>query len=248
MSIVVDENAAQKILIVDDEPNIIELARLYLDHEGFETDSAEDGQEALEKVRQADFDLMILDLMLPKVDGWQVCQQIRINENPAKSELPIIMLTARNDEIDRIVGLEMGADDYLGKPFNPRELVARIRAILRRVSSHDQDDEKVENEEIHIKNLTLLPGQRRVLVDDEPVILRMKAFDLLLFLAQRPGEVIRRERLLEAVWGWSDDYTYQTRTVDVHVALLRKTLQKMKPAIPTVWGVGYKLNLKPTEE
>ena len=247
MSAVVDEKAAKKILIVDDEPNIIELARLYLDQEGFETDSAVDGQEALEKVRQVDFNLMILDLMLPKVDGWQVCQQIRLNENPAKSELPIIMLTARSDEIDRIVGLEMGADDYLCKPFNPRELVARIRAILRRVSSHGRDDQTAENDEIQIKNLTLLKGQRRVFVDEEPVNLRMKAFDLLLFLAQRPGEVIRRERLLEAVWGWSDDYTYQTRTVDVHVALLRKSLQKMKPTIQTIWGVGYKLELEPSE-
>lgn len=241
------KKAAKKILIVDDEPNIIELARLYLDQEGFETDRAVDGQEALEKVRQVDFNLMILDLMLPKVDGWQVCQQIRLNENPAKSELPIIMLTARSDEIDRIVGLEMGADDYLCKPFNPRELVARIRAILRRVSSHGRDGETVENNEIQIKNLTLLQGQRRVFVDEEPVNLRMKAFDLLLFLAQRPGEVIRRERLLEAVWGWSDDYTYQTRTVDVHVALLRKSLHKMKPKIQTVWGVGYKLDIEPTE-
>lgn len=230
-----------KILIVDDEPNIVELIRLYLDHEGFETIQATNGSEALAAVERNRIDLVVLDLMLPLLDGWQVCQRIRKMEDTAKSDLPILMLTARNEEIDRIVGLEMGADDYLCKPFNPRELVARIRAILRRTSVNGRNLASAEAVTLVLQNLTILPKCRTVLVNEDPIPLRLKAFDLLLYLAERPGEVISRERLLEAVWGWSDDYTYQTRTVDVHIAFLRKTLAHMKPRIQTVWGMGYKM-------
>ncbi len=159
----------------------------------------------------------------------------------ARAELPILMLTARNEAIDRIVGLELGADDYLSKPFNPRELVARIRAILRRTERNGSIQNGAEAAAIVVDNLSILPERRIVCVEEVPVPLRLKAFDLLLYLAQRPGIVFSRERLLEAVWGWSDDYTYQTRTVDVHIALLRKSLQHMLPKIVTVWGVGYKL-------
>ncbi|MCY3835219.1 MAG: response regulator transcription factor [Anaerolineaceae bacterium] len=233
--------AKPTVLIVDDDPNIVELVRLYLDHEGFEAIPVTNGAEALAVAEREAIDLVVLDLMLPVVDGWQVCQRIRSLSDPAKADLPILMLTARNEEIDRIVGLEMGADDYLSKPFNPRELVARIRAILRRTSMNGRQPDSTESEALVLQNLTILPKRRTVLVDEEPVPLRLKAFDLLLYLVERPGEVISRERLLEAVWGWSEDYTYQTRTVDVHIALLRKTLAHMLPRIDTVWGMGYKL-------
>ena len=231
----------EKILLVDDEPNIVDLARLYLENEGYVITSATDGQEALQAVEHENFAMVVLDLMLPQVDGWEVCRRIRAMPDRTTAELPILMLTARNEAIDRIVGLEMGADDYLSKPFDPRELVARIRAILRRTGSNGRIEDEVESEPIVIDDLTIQPERRTVLVDGVPVTLRLKAFDLLLYLAQRPGVVIRRERLLEAVWDWCDDYTYHTRTVDVHIALLRKTLKHMRPEILTVWGVGYKL-------
>lgn len=231
----------KKILLVDDEPNIVDLARLYLENEGYVITSAADGREALQAVEHENFAMVVLDLMLPQVDGWEVCRRIRAMPDRTTAELPILMLTARNEAIDRIVGLEMGADDYLSKPFDPRELVARIRAILRRTGSNGRIEGEVESEPIVIDDLTIQPERRTVLVDGIPVTLRLKAFDLLLYLAQRPGVVIRRERLLEAVWGWSDDYTYHTRTVDVHIALLRRSLQHMGPKILTVWGVGYKL-------
>lgn len=231
----------KKILLVDDEPNIVDLARLYLENEGYVITSAADGREALQAVEHENFAMVVLDLMLPQVDGWEVCRRIRAMPDRTTAELPILMLTARNEAIDRIVGLEMGADDYLSKPFDPRELVARIRAILRRTESNGRIEDEVESEPIVIDDLIIQPERRTVLVDGVPITLRLKAFDLLLYLAQRPGLVIRRERLLETVWGWSDDYTYHTRTVDVHVAMLRKTLQHMRPKILTVWGVGYKL-------
>lgn len=233
--------ADTKILLVDDEPNIVELARLYLENEGFLTASVANGQEALAAIERDDFALIVLDLMLPHVDGWEVCRQVRAMSDRARAELPILMLTARNEAIDRIVGLELGADDYLSKPFNPRELVARIRAILRRTERNGSIQNGAEAAAIVVDNLSILPERRIVCVEEVPVPLRLKAFDLLLYLAQRPGIVFSRERLLEAVWGWSDDYTYQTRTVDVHIALLRKSLQHMLPKIVTVWGVGYKL-------
>ena len=241
------QETEKKILLVDDEPNIVELARLYLENEGFLTTSAADGQEALAAIERDDFALVVLDLMLPRIDGWEVCRQVRAMSDRARAELPILMLTARNEAIDRIVGLELGADDYLSKPFNPRELVARIRAILRRMGHNGSAQSGTAAAAIVVDNLSILPERRAVHVGGVPIPLRLKAFDLLLYLAQRPGIVFSRERLLEAVWGWSDDYTYQTRTVDVHVALLRKSLQHMEPQIVTVWGVGYKLE-PPVEE
>jgi DNA-binding response OmpR family regulator len=222
---------ADTILIVDDEQRIIDLARMYIEQEGYHTEAATDGLQALRLIQDKPPTLVVLDLMLPQVDGWEVCRRIR-----SQSDLPIIMLTARSDDIDKIVGLELGADDYLTKPFNPRELVARIRAILRRTerrSMHDSDQQPLV-----FGNLMINPLSRVVKVDGKPVDLRMKEFDLLMTLAENRGMVFSRERLLDVVWGYN--FAGETRTVDVHVAHLRHKLEGMQPSIETVWGVGYK--------
>lgn len=223
--------AGETILVVDDEANIRELARLYLEKEGYSVVTATDGEQALAQVRQDRPALMVLDLMLPKMDGWEVCRQVR-----ASSNLPIIMLTARDEDVDKIVGLELGADDYVTKPFNPRELVARVRAILRRVAG-DSDDEREQAREVG--NVRLDPAAREVTIGDKRVELRAKAFDLLLTLMDHPNRVLSREQLLDKVWGY--DYYGRTRTVDVHVAHLRDKLSESDVVIETVWGKGYKL-------
>jgi DNA-binding response OmpR family regulator len=223
----------ETVLLVDDEAHIIELARMYIEQEGFQVESATDGRTALDMILSDDAPaLVVLDLMLPEIDGWEVCRQVR-----AESDIPIIMLTARDEDIDKIVGLELGADDYLTKPFNPRELVARIKAILRRSGRGSDSASKIARQ-----NLLIQPDQRRVLVDTQPVSLRMKEFDLLLTLAENPGVVFSREKLLDIVWGY--DFAGETRTVDVHIAHLRHKLDGMKPIIETVWGVGYRLEVE----
>jgi DNA-binding response OmpR family regulator len=223
----------ETVLLVDDEAHIIELARMYIEQEGFQVESATDGRTALDVILSDDAPaLVVLDLMLPEIDGWEVCRQVR-----AESDIPIIMLTARDEDIDKIVGLELGADDYLTKPFNPRELVARIKAILRRSGRGSDSASKIARQ-----NLLIQPDQRRVLVDTQPVSLRMKEFDLLLTLAENPGVVFSREKLLDIVWGY--DFAGETRTVDVHIAHLRHKLDGMKPIIETVWGVGYRLEVE----
>ena len=219
------------ILIVDDEQHIIDLARMYLEQEGFKVSSATDGVKALESILADTPALVVLDLMLPGMDGWEICRRVR-----AQSDVPIVMLTARNDDIDKIVGLELGADDYLTKPFNPRELVARIKAILRRADKRPASNDTTA---LVIDNLAIHPDRRLVQVDGETVDLRMKEFDLLMTLAESPGMVFSREKLLNVVWGY--DFAGETRTVDVHVAHLRHKLKAMRPSIETVWGVGYKL-------
>jgi DNA-binding response OmpR family regulator len=224
---------SETVLLVDDEQHIIDLARMYIEKEGFRVDSTTDGRSALDRIfSDSPPALVVLDLMLPVLDGWEVCRQVR-----AESEIPIIMLTARDEDIDKIVGLELGADDYLTKPFNPRELVARIKAILRR-SGRPADH---PGEDILLSNLAIQPQRRRVLVDQQPVSLRMKEFDLLLTLAGNPGMVFSREKLLDIVWGY--DFAGETRTVDVHIAHLRHKLAAMQPVIETVWGVGYRLEV-----
>jgi len=224
--------AHELILLVDDEPHIIELARLYLQQEGFRVDSAGDGLMALERVHAQPPDLMVLDLMLPRLDGWEVCKRIR-----EESDLPILMLTARDEDIDKIVGLELGADDYMTKPFNPRELVARVKAILRRAGPRYGAD----GPPLHAGNLMIDPARHVVTVDGRPVELRAKEFDLLLALVENQGIVLTREKLLDLVWGF--DFYGQTRTVDVHVAHLRHKLAGSTAQIETVWGVGYKLEV-----
>lgn len=221
----------ERILVVDDEVNIVDLVTLYLEREGYRVDSASDGATALEMIRDDEPALVVLDIMLPEMDGFEVCRQAR-----ATSEVPIIMLTARDEDIDKIVGLEIGADDYLTKPFNPRELVARVKAILRRQKRSERSDDQP----LHIGDVTIDPARREVHIGDEEVTLRTKEFDLLLTLAEHPGIVLTREQLLNLVWGF--DFYGQTRTVDVHIAHIRKRIANSKHVqIDTVTGVGYKL-------
>lgn len=219
--------------MVDDEAHIVELAQMYLAREGFRVESAEDGDTALEMIARQPPALMVLDLMLPAVDGWEVCRRVRSGKSAP--DLPIIMLTARDDDVDKIVGLELGADDYMTKPFNPRELVARARAILRRAQRASS-----VTAPIHVGDVTIDPAGREVEVVGRRVSLRPKEFDLLLALVEQQGIVLSREQLLDQVWGY--DFYGQTRTVDVHIAQLRKRLaDSTSVEIQTVVGVGYKL-------
>jgi two-component system, OmpR family, alkaline phosphatase synthesis response regulator PhoP len=221
----------ETILVVDDEANIRNLARMYLEKDGYRVAVATNGREALDFIKQTPPALLVLDLMLPEVDGWEVCRQVR-----AKSNLPILMLTARDDDMDKIVGLEMGADDYLTKPFNPRELVARVHAILRRAAP---PPEAASSRIRQLAALTLDPLGREVSIDGRRVPLRTKEFDLLLTLLDHLNLVLSRDQLLDLVWGY--EFYGQTRTVDVHVAHLREKLIGSGLAIETVWGKGYKL-------
>ena len=220
----------ETILVVDDERNIVELARMYLEAEGYSVIVARDGKEALAQWRAAKPALMVLDLMLPQVDGWEVCRRVR-----AESDLPIIMLTARSDDVDKIVGLELGADDYLTKPFNPRELVARVKAVLRRAGPASAKGARP----LTLGGLVIDPARREATVNGRPLALRAKEFDLLYALAEHKGVVLSREQLLNLVWGY--DFYGETRTVDVHIAHLRHRLADTGITIETVWGVGYKL-------
>lgn len=222
----------ETILVVDDEENIIELARLYLEKEDYAVEGANNGLEALEKIEMINPILMVLDLMLPELDGWEVCKQVR-----ATSNLPIIMLTARNDDIDKIVGLELGADDYMTKPYNPRELVARVKAVLRR-GYHPAVSNPIE-QELTLGKLVLNANSREVYIDGQRIDLRTKEFDLLQILMQHKGRVLSRDQLLDLAWGF--DFYGETRTVDVHIAHLRRKLGSDIVNIETVWGLGYKI-------
>ena len=235
-----------KILIIEDEANIVQVIRLYLEQAGYTVISAADGVAGLELHAREHPDLVILDLMLPALDGMEVCRRIR-----AWAGTPILMLTARQGEEDRIAGLESGADDYLVKPFSPRELVSRVKAILRRsntsnsqethtASSHEEDEKgKANNEELRFNGLIINIPARRVMVNGEIITLTVK--DLLVTLASNPDRVFTRESLLNQVWGYT--YLGDGRTVDVHIGTLRKKLESSVGAphhIQTVWGVGYK--------
>ncbi|MDA8188418.1 MAG: response regulator transcription factor [Dehalococcoidales bacterium] len=217
------------ILVVDDEKNIVHLAKLYLSNEGYNVETAAHGVEALEKARLVKPNLVVLDLMMPEMDGWEVCRRLRKD-----GDVPIIILTARSDDVDKIVGLELGADDYVTKPFNPRELVARVKAVLRRYGAGARREDVIT-----IANLRIDLERREVLVADASLDLRAKEFDLLATLAANPGVVFSREKLLESIWGY--DYFGDTRTIDVHITWLREKLAKADAAIKTVWGIGYKL-------
>ena len=224
--------AKEKILIVDDEKTLVKALKFNLEKEGFRVTEAFDGEEALQKVFGDPPDLIILDLMLPELDGLEVCRRIR-----KRLELPIIMLTARGEDIDKVLGLELGADDYLTKPFNPRELVARIKAILRRSAPREEVFQKY----IQVGDLQLDLLQHRALLGQKNIDLTSKEFTLLSFLASNAGRVYSREQLLEQVWG--HDYEGDIRTVDVHIRHLREKLEQ-DPGNPeliiTVWGTGYK--------
>ena len=222
---------SELILLVDDEASIIQLAQLYLEREGFRIISAGDGETALEMVANQRPALVVLDVMLPKLDGFEVCRRLRAKDD----HVAILMLTARDDDIDKIVGLELGADDYLTKPFNPRELVARVRAILRRDARASQPASVA----LHLGDLSMDPASREASIGGNPLSLRTKEFDLLLTLAEHRGRVLSREKLLELAWGF--DFYGQTRTVDVHIAHLRKKMVESDLKIETVTGIGYKL-------
>jgi len=219
------------ILLVDDEPSIIQLARMYLEREGYRIVSVRDGESALEAVQRDQPALVVLDVMLPELDGFEVCRRL----HAMQSDAAILMLTARDEDIDKILGLELGADDYLTKPFNPRELVARVKAILRRGERKLSDETKP----IHIGDLTIDPARREARLPSRTLDLRTQEFDLLLTLAEHRGLVLSREQILQKAWGF--DFYGQTRTVDVHVAHLRKKLDGSSARIETVTGVGYKL-------
>ena len=222
---------AELILLVDDEPSIIQLSRMYFERDGFRVQEIGDGEAALEAAAKYRPALIVLDVMLPKLDGFEVCRKLRASGD----QTPIIMLTARDEDIDKILGLELGADDYLTKPFNPRELIARVKAILRRSDGKQQAD----GNPIHRGDLMIDPVSREAHIASRPLDLRTQEFDLLLTLAEQPGRVFSREQLLQLAWGF--DFYGQTRTVDVHIAHLRKKIEGSIVKIETVTGVGYKL-------
>lgn len=222
------------ILIVDDEVNIAQLDRLYLEREGFIVESATDGKAGLEAIERLHPALVVLDVMMPIMDGLEVCQALR----SANNQVPIIMATARDEDIDKILGLELGADDYLTKPYNPRELVARVKAVLRR--SINVDNENGVNPEIlRCGDLSLNIERREVTIGETFIDLRTQEFEVLQILMANPGIVFNREKLLTLAWGY--DFYGQTRTVDVHIAQLRKKLQASRVKIETISGIGYKL-------
>ncbi|MFC1944452.1 response regulator transcription factor [Chloroflexota bacterium] len=220
-----------RILVVDDEPHILELAKMYLERDGFQVECVGSGNDALAKMASSP-DFVVLDLMLPDIDGFEVCRRIR-----AKSNIPILMLTARKEDVDKIVGLELGADDYCTKPFNPRELVARVKAILRRYQTG-----AVPSDTIEFGKLRVDLSRHEVTAAGEPITLRTKEFSLLATFAQNPGIVFSREKLLELVWGY--DYYGETRTVDVHVNHLREKLAGADVSIETLRGIGYRLTAR----
>lgn len=224
----------QRILIVDDDTNICELLRLYLEKNGFATAVANDGVTAVEMAEQKNFDLILLDIMLPKLDGWQVCREIRKN-----STVPIIMLTAKGETFDKVLGLELGADDYIAKPFDTKEVIARIKAVLRRSAPSKGEEEVVSYDKLVVNrtNFELIINGKRI--DTPP-----KELELLYKLASHPNKVFTRNQLLDEVWGF--DYFGDSRTVDVHVKRLREKVDGVSDEweIKTVWGVGYKFEVK----
>jgi len=226
----------QRVLIVEDEPNIASFARMYLEAAGFGVTHASRGDEGLRLAESDPPDLVILDLMLPGMDGYEVTKRLRRG-----GSTPIIMLTARDDAVDKVVGLELGADDYITKPFNPRELVARVRAVLRRGETRGQNGGLPESATIEAGPLRIEVGGREVFVEGEGVQLTPKEFDLLVTLIENRGLVLTREQLLERVWGYT--FLGDSRTIDVHVRQLRRKLGDACP-IQTVWGTGYKVPAK----
>ncbi|CAI8011088.1 Alkaline phosphatase synthesis transcriptional regulatory protein PhoP [Geodia barretti] len=224
-----------KILVVDDEVDIVDFIDGYLTGEGYEVIKAYDGVEALDKMRQDLPDLVVLDVMLPGLDGFEVCKQMR-----TESTVPILMVTAKDTDVDKIVGLEIGADDYMPKPFNPRELVARIKAILRRTYRQDYQSHS-QTVTLKHKDLSIDAERRMATIGHRQLELTMKEFDLLLFLMRNPGHVYSRDHLLDYVWG--QDSFVGARTVDVHIRRLREQIEtdaSQPQYIKTVWGVGYK--------
>jgi len=222
----------QKILIVDDEPNICEIIRLYVEKEGYDAVIANDGGNAVEKYKSETPDLVLLDIMLPVKDGWQVCREIR-----AVGNTPIIMLTAKGETFDKVLGLELGADDYMVKPFEPKELVARIKAVLRR---SDFRNNEPEESELVFDGLKIGRETYEVYLDDKKIEMPPKEFELLYFLAKNKNKVYTRDQLLDEIWGY--EFFGDSRTVDVHIKRIREKIETegKKWTLKTVWGVGYK--------
>ena len=227
--------AAQKIMICDDQIMIHETLGMYLENEGYEHISAMDGEEALQKFETEKPDLIILDIMMPKLSGTDVCRKLR-----EKSCVPIIMLTAKGEEIDRILGLELGADDYIVKPFSPREVVARIKAVLRRTSEQQSNDDG----RVTLNGLVIDIKSYTVTLKGQPVICTPKEIEILYMLASNPGQVFTREQLLNKVWGY--DFAGETRTVDTHIKRIRAKLDNtgLNWSIKTIYGVGYKFEVE----
>ncbi len=229
---------ARQALVIEDDNDICELVRIVLRAEDFAVDIACDGQQGLDMAFEKQYNLIVLDLMLPKIDGWEVCRRLR--QNSATRSTPIIMLTAKTEEKDKVTGLEVGADDYITKPFRPREFLARINALLRRTINYNQPAQTLQ-----FGKLTILPHNYKVLAGDKQILLTPKEFELLVILASNAGRTLKRDHLLEQVWGY--DYLGNTRTIDEHVKRIRQKIASVEPEntyIQTVWGVGYKLEVR----
>ena len=229
----------EKILIVDDDRNICELLRLYLEKEGYETYLAHDGESAVHTHEEYGVDLVLLDVMMPRVDGWEACRRIR-----AKKDTPIIMLTAKGETFDKVLGLELGADDYIVKPFDTKEVVARIKAVLRRTGRTTAAKAESNEGELVFENLVVNITRYELRVNDEVVDTPPKEMELLYYLAKNPNKVFTRDALLDEVWGF--EYYGDSRTIDVHIKRLREKLEGIseKWSLKTVWGVGYKFESK----
>lgn len=224
------------VLIVDDDYNICDLVRLYLEKEGFTTEIATDGKVAIEKFKYISPQIIILDLMLPGIDGLEVCREIR-----KTSTVPIIMLTAKDDTFDKVLGLEMGADDYMAKPFEPRELVARVKAVLRR--STQSEESKVDK--VEYNNIAINKTNYELKISGKVIEMPPKELEVLYYLASNPGKVFTRDQLLDEIWGY--EFFGDSRTVDVHIKRIREKIEKYEDgwSLKTVWGVGYKFEVKP---
>lgn len=227
--------AANKVLIADDDNNISELIKVYFEKDGFQTVVAHNGRQAVELFKSEAPSIVILDVMMPEMDGWQVCREIR-----RVSNIPIIMLTAKGETFDKVLGLELGADDYMVKPFDPKELIARVKAVLRRSETKETNTEK----ELVFPNLTINLTNYELKINSTIIEVPPKELELLYFLASNPNRVFTREQLLEQVWGF--DYFGDSRTVDVHIKRLREKLEGVEGnwSLKTVWGVGYKFEVR----
>lgn len=225
----------KKVLVVDDDINICELLRLYLEKEGFAVTVANDGKSAVEIVKNNEFDIILLDIMLPGLDGWQVCREIRKD-----SLVPIIMITAKGETFDKILGLELGADDYVPKPFDAKEVVARVKAVLRRYGEKEEDQKKL----VTFDKLSINLTNYELVVDGKVIDTPPKEMELIFHLASNPNRVYTRDQLLDEVWGF--EYYGDSRTVDVHVKRLREKLEGVSTqwSLKTVWGVGYKFEVR----
>ncbi len=232
----------QRALLVEDDHDVCELVRIVLRSENFTVDFVHDGNSGLQAALEKHYDLIVLDLMLPGIDGWEICKQLR--ENSSTRSIPIIMLTAKGEEKDKVLGLEIGADDYVAKPFSPRELLARVKALLRRSTNYNRPHENIQ-----AGNLTINPRRYEVTAHGENINLTPKEFELLLYLANHAETIIDREQLLEQVWGY--DHLGAARTVDEHIKRIRHKIADREPMysyIQTAWGVGYKFEVKKNVE